>query len=361
MTSDELQFIRQLIEKVNRLEKRLNVLDAQEVAGSGGVTDHGALTGLADNDHPQYGLLAAANTWTQNQSVASTQTTGNALNVTRNLTSTSTDSPVVNIVQDHASDDQDAVRVQQDGTGDIVELLDGATVVLRVLDGGRLDIAQIIRALTSSGLRLEDDGGNLGIFIEDGGNVGIDTTDPNYDFQLGTGTITPGGFGGASAQARMLVTDTTSGKYTQLAIQGPTNGGGAVEFYDGSGNAVADFGMNTNGADMAFVNRMTSGIFQIYTHDGSSLARRLVIGATGLAGINLTTPLGQLHVDQPSTTAAVPVLILDQADLSEEFIEFTSTVGAGNPIDTAAIGAYYGKIRVNVTGVGYKYIALYDS
>lgn len=28
--------------------------------GTGGVTDHGALTGLADDDHPQYGALAQA-------------------------------------------------------------------------------------------------------------------------------------------------------------------------------------------------------------------------------------------------------------------------------------------------------------
>ena len=27
--------------------------------GGGGVTDHGALTGLSDNDHPQYALVAA--------------------------------------------------------------------------------------------------------------------------------------------------------------------------------------------------------------------------------------------------------------------------------------------------------------
>lgn len=32
--------------------------------GSGGVSDHGLLTGLSDNDHPQYGLLTANNNWT---------------------------------------------------------------------------------------------------------------------------------------------------------------------------------------------------------------------------------------------------------------------------------------------------------
>ena len=48
----------------------------------------------------------------------------------------------------------------------------------------------------------------------------------------------------------------------------------------------------------------------------------------------MNTPL---VVDQPSTTAAVPVLTLDQADVSEEMIEFVSTIGVGNAIE--AVGA----------------------
>jgi hypothetical protein len=49
------------------------------------------------------------------------------------------------------------------------------------------------------------------------------------------------------------------------------------------------------------------------------------------------TPAAQLHVDQSSTTAAQPVLMLDQADVSEEMIEFATTIGVGNAIE--AIGA----------------------
>ena len=41
----------------------------------------------------------------------------------------------------------------------------------------------------------------------------------------------------------------------------------------------------------------------------------------------------KLVVDQQSTTAAKPVLILDQADISEEMIEFITTIGAGNAIE----------------------------
>lgn len=87
-----------------------------------------------------YGLLATANTWVQNQTIASTQTTGNALRVVRDLAAASTDSPVVDIVQDNTGDDQAALRVQQDGTGQIIVLLDGANEVFAVSDGGIVNI-----------------------------------------------------------------------------------------------------------------------------------------------------------------------------------------------------------------------------
>lgn len=45
---------------------------------------------------------------------------------------------------------------------------------------------------------------------------------------------------------------------------------------------------------------------------------------------------GKLHIDQASTTGAKPVLHLDQVDLSEEFIKFSSTIGTGNPIEAVA-------------------------
>jgi len=81
----------------------------------------------------------------------------------------------------------------------------------------------------------------------------------------------------------------------------------------------------------------------------------------GLVSIgNSLTPVAQFHVDQANNIAAIPVLILDQADLSEEMIEFDTTVGAGYPVDTAAIGTYYGKVRVSVNGT-FKYIPLYNS
>lgn len=97
--------------------------------------------------------------------------------------------------------------------------------------------------------------------------------------------------------------------------------------------------------------------------DGSStLTDRMTITSYGSVGINTTEPDGQLGVVQSSTTAAYASLSLEQADLSEEFINFTATVGAGNPIeaDTTPPAAPTHKIRVAINGT-FKYIYIYDS
>jgi len=82
----------------------------------------------------RYGRLASANTWTANNAFNSTATSGNALSVTRNLTAASTDAPVVSIVEDHTGDDQAALYVQQDGTGDIAQFYNGAVKVVHIPD-----------------------------------------------------------------------------------------------------------------------------------------------------------------------------------------------------------------------------------
>lgn len=62
-----------------------------------------------------------------------------------------------------------------------------------------------------------------------------------------------------------------------------------------------------------------------------------VDASTDRVGINIAAPTGKLDIDQSSTTAAIPVLQLDQADVSEEFISFLATIGTGNSIE--AVGA----------------------
>jgi len=81
----------------------------------------------------------------------------------------------------------------------------------------------------------------------------------------------------------------------------------------------------------------------------------------GRIGIKDTTPDAELDVNQTSTTAAIPTLILNQSDLSEEFINFESTIGALNPIvASSTVSTLTHKVRVSVNG-SFKYLYLYNA
>lgn len=68
--------------------------------------------------------------------------------------------------------------------------------------------ARIIRALTSAGLRLEDDAGNLGVFIEDGGQVGIGHATPLHqlDTLVGAGPQSVARFGQTGISNGFVIT-----------------------------------------------------------------------------------------------------------------------------------------------------------
>ncbi len=85
------------------------------------------------------------------------------------------------------------------------------------------------------------------------------------------------------------------------------------------------------------------GTFEIDTkndlHTGGYTAMRITRAAStpqvvsfpeGEFAIGTNTPSGKLTIDQPSSSAAIPVLTLDQADVSEPFIEFLGGAVATN-------------------------------
>jgi len=80
----------------------------------------------------------------------------------------------------------------------------------------------------------------------------------------------------------------------------------------------------------------------------------------GNVGIGTSSPAAKTDIDQSSTTAAIPVLRLDQADISEEMISFETTIGVGNAIE--AVGAktltttHF--IKVELPGALTRYIAV---
>jgi hypothetical protein len=78
------------------------------------------------------------------------------------------------------------------------------------------------------------------------------------------------------------------------------------------------------------------------------------------AAINGGGAADAFKIWQYNTVGAVPALTIEQDDDSEEFINLVCNVGAGLPVNTAALGTYYGKMRVAVNGT-FKYMALYNS
>jgi hypothetical protein len=77
------------------------------------------------------------------------------------------------------------------------------------------------------------------------------------------------------------------------------------------------------------------------------------VTSSGL-GIGIQASLGKLHVDQSVDDANVPVLILDQADVSEGFINF---IGDDRGVITGATNSLK-SVRVELGGVVHR-LALY--
>lgn len=96
--------------------------------------DHGGLSGLSDDDHAQYLLLAGRS---GGQTLTGLAGTGETLTITRDQSSGNTDSPVVLIHQDNASDDQQALSVIQDASGV------SAIIVRRTGSGGLVNVGSL--------------------------------------------------------------------------------------------------------------------------------------------------------------------------------------------------------------------------
>lgn len=96
--------------------------------------------------------------------------------------------------------------------------------------------------------------------------------------------------------------------------------------------------------------------YAIYCAGSNSYhAGKVAIGGT-------VAPLAQLHVDQPSASAAIPVLYLDQGDVSEPFTNYvgTSAASAANSLSSWTTGnAVQGHIQIDVNGVK-RWLRFYD-
>jgi hypothetical protein len=171
---------------------------------------------------------------------------------------------------------------------------------------------------------------------------------------MGTVTTAIGGdFRGFSSFSNALTSTVTN--VFGIRVQNNSNtGSGPLTITSTAGIGIADQTLGTNRTNLLIgTTTIPSGTYSIY--NSSSLANYME-GNLGVGTTSATS--GKLVVDQSSTTAAIPVLLLDQGDDSEDMIEFTGTVGVGNAIE--AVGAktltttHF--IKCTITGVGNVYI-----
>ena len=95
---------------------------------------------------------------------------GYGLDVSRNIAEAGSN-PLVTITDSNASNTQTTLEVRQAGTGDILNLFDGVTEVLTVLDGGNVGIGP-----TNPGYKLDVTTSTPGTFVIRGANVADNTS-----------------------------------------------------------------------------------------------------------------------------------------------------------------------------------------
>lgn len=127
-----MSYVDELILEIVDITRRVGALERIEIPPSSAIVPvySGTPTAGAIAYWTGAGTVAAGGAVTYsngNLTIAGTATSGNALSITRNLTAASTDSPVVSILQDHPSDDQPALQVQQDSSQIAVKVIGDAT------------------------------------------------------------------------------------------------------------------------------------------------------------------------------------------------------------------------------------------
>jgi len=195
-----------------------------------------------------------------------------------------------------------------------------ANLNTKTISAGVTDILAVDGGVTGSGKNVKDGAGNVTPLWVDTTKIGI----------------------GATPTAPLHI---TSSGVTGLKIERT----GSTE------NVDIEF-INTEGSPTSwFIGKAQNGGFGISDghEDLDSTTNRLYISEAGNIGVGTVTPSASLHIDQSSSSGAVPVLKLDQADTDDSFIDFIGTSASDQTkslsTDTS-VGALTGHIKIEING-----------
>jgi hypothetical protein len=149
---------------------------------------------------------------------------------------------------------------------------------------------------------------------------------------------------GTTITTNALTVGGTTAEYNRIAINNSNLSTGWQGYIFTTGGAYAGgYYRNNANADLG-----------LWTQGSGSAPRVLVQNSTGRVGILTTNPLAQLHIDQSSTTANIPVVSLDQADSGEPFINYIGASSASSNLSiwgNTTAGTLSMKVRISVNGI----------
>jgi hypothetical protein len=201
-------------------------------------------------------------------------------------------------------------------TDDDVEIFAGNLSMLKLTEAGQ-DLITLGPGSGDVDINFNGD-----MFLQgSSGRLGIATITPGAPLDINaSGTVAIFGSGSSSVGLNF---DGAAGAVRDMVF---LSGGSARWIF--RVNSTAESGGDA-GSDFVIQSRTDAG--------GLKADVFLLQRSSGFAGFGVANPLAKVHIDQASGTGAVPVLYLDQADVSEEMIQYESTIGTGNAIEASGL------------------------